>query len=109
MRAIAEKADRLIAMHVPQSHDSCVAVATEDIYEDPDVVAALQGARSRKDKGSKRAQQPPAQQKELGRRINLTKKGQEQGRSLRTSMCFYHAKFGEQAKHCQEGCVWPEN
>jgi hypothetical protein len=27
MRAIAEKANRLIDMHVPQSHDSCTAVA----------------------------------------------------------------------------------
>jgi hypothetical protein len=109
MRAIAEKAARLIAMHVPQSHDTCAAVAAEDTYEEPDVVAALQGARSRKDKGFKRPQQPHTQQKELGRRINLAKKGQEQGQSLRTCMCFYHANFGEQAKHCQEGCVWPEN
>jgi hypothetical protein len=109
MRAIAEKADRLIAMHVPQSHDNCVAVAADDVYENPEVVAALQGARSPKDKTSKWPQQPLTQQKELGRRINLPKKGQEQARSLRTSMCFYHAKFGEQAKHCQEGCVWPEN
>jgi hypothetical protein len=51
MRAITEKADRLIAMHVPQSHDSCAAVAAEDSADDSDVVAALQGARSRKDKG----------------------------------------------------------
>ncbi len=109
MRAIAEKADQLIAMHVPQSHDTCAAVAAEDSFEDADVVAALQGARSRKDKGSKRPQQPPQQQKELGRRIDLAKKGPEPGRSFRTSMCYYHAKFGERAKHCQEGCVWPEN
>jgi hypothetical protein len=27
----------------------------------------------------------------------------------RTSMCFYHTKFGEQAKYCQEGCLWLEN
>jgi hypothetical protein len=60
MRAIAEKADRLIAMHVPQSHDSCVAVAADNVYEDPEVVAALQGARSRKDKAPKRPQQQPA-------------------------------------------------
>jgi hypothetical protein len=89
MRAIAEKADRLIAMHVPQSHDSCAAVATDDVFEDPEVVAALQGARSRKDKFAKRPQQ-----KEFGRRITLPKKGQEQARPLRTSMCHYHAKFG---------------
>ncbi len=67
MRAIAEKADRLIAMHVPQSHDSCAAVAADDVYEDPEVVAALQGARSRKDKTPKRPLQQPTQQKELGR------------------------------------------
>ncbi len=109
MRAFAEKADRLITMHVPQSHDTCGAVAAEDAYEEADVVATLQGARSRKEKGPKRPQQPLYQPKELGRRVNLPKKGPDPGRSFRTSMCFYHAKFGEQAKHCQEGCVWPEN
>jgi hypothetical protein len=109
MRAIAEKVDQLIAMHLPQSHDTCAAVAAEDSYEEADVVAVLQGAQSRKDKGLKRPQQPPSQPKELGCHINLTKKGPELGRSFCTSMCYYHAKFGEQAKHCQEGCVWPEN
>ncbi len=109
MRAIAEKADRLIAMHVPQSHDTCAAVAAEDSFDEAGVVAALQGARSCKDKGPKRPQQSHTQPKELGRQIDLTRKGQEQGRSFRTSMCYYHAKFGEQAKHCQEGCAWPEN
>ncbi len=55
MGAIAEKADRLIAMHAPQSHDTCAAVAADDVYEDPEVVAALQGARSRKDKNPQAA------------------------------------------------------
>jgi hypothetical protein len=62
------------------------------------VVAALLGARSCKGKGPK---QPL--QKGLDRRINLPQRGQEQGHSLRTSMCFYHAKFGEQAKYCRRG------
>jgi hypothetical protein len=35
MRAIADKADRLIAMHVPQSHDACVAVAAKPIWRSP--------------------------------------------------------------------------
>jgi hypothetical protein len=109
MRAIAEKADRLIAIHVPQSHDSCAAVAAVDVADDSDVVAALQGARSRKEKGNRRPQQPSPQQKALGRRFDISKKAQERGTPLRTSMCYYHAKFGEQAKYCQEGCVWPEN
>jgi hypothetical protein len=59
MRAIAEKADRLIAMHVPQSHDACAAVAAADSSEDAEVVAALQGARSRKDKSSRRPSRAP--------------------------------------------------
>jgi hypothetical protein len=104
MRAMAKKANRLIAMHVPQSHDACAAVTAEAPSEEVDMVATLQGGWSRKGNSSKRPQQ-----KALGRRIDLAKRGQEQGHSLRTSMCFYHAKFGEQAKYCEEGCVSPEN
>jgi hypothetical protein len=101
MRAIADKADRLIVMHVLQSHDACAAVAAEPHLEEPCVVAAAQTARSRK---GKRPQQKP-----LGCRIDLSKRGQDQGAPLRTSMCYYHAKFGEQAKFCEERCSWPEN
>jgi hypothetical protein len=101
MRAIADKADRLIAMHVPQSHEACAAVAADSRSEEPGVVAAAQAARSRKGKRP--------QQKALGRRIDLSKRGQDQGAPLRTSMCYYHAKFGEQARFCEEGCSWPEN
>jgi hypothetical protein len=101
---ITEKADRLIAMHMPWSHDAWAAVAADVPSEEPDMVAALQGARSCKGKTSKRPQQEV-----LGRHIDLAKKSQEQGHPLRTSMCFYHTMFGKQAKFCQEGCVWPEN
>jgi hypothetical protein len=97
-RAIAEKADRLIAMHMPQSHDSCAAVAAEDQQVESCVIAVGQAALSRKGKGPKHPQQ-----KALGRRINLSKKNQEQGASLPTSMCYYHAKFSEQAKFCEDG------
>ncbi len=99
MRPIAKKADRLIAMHVPQSHNACAAVAAKVPSEELDMVAALQEARARKGKGPK---QP--QQKALGRRINLAKRSTEQGHSLCTSMC-YHAKFSEQAKYCEEGLL----
>jgi hypothetical protein len=97
----------LIAIHVPQTHDACAAVAVEDQPEGLDLVAATQGAWNRKGKGTKRPQQP--HQKALGRHIDLSKRRQEQGHSLRTSVCFYHAKLREQAKYCEEGCVWPEN
>jgi hypothetical protein len=105
MRAITDKADRLIAMHVPQLHDTCTTVAADDRLEEPGVVAAAQAAGGRLSKGHKR----PPQKTPLGRRIDLSKRGQEQAAGLRTSMCYYHTKFGEQAKFCEEGCVWPEN
>jgi hypothetical protein len=105
MRAIADKADRLIAMHVPQSHNTCAAVTADDRLEEPGVVAAAQAAGGRRSKGHK----CPAQKVPLGRCIDLSKRSQEQAAGLRTSMCYYHAKFGEQAKFCEEGCVWPEN
>jgi hypothetical protein len=39
MRAIADKVDRLIAMHVPQGHDTCATVAPEDDWEGYQVAA----------------------------------------------------------------------
>jgi hypothetical protein len=48
MRAIADKADRLIAMHVPQGHDTCATVSAADEQQDSDLVAATGGARRKK-------------------------------------------------------------
>jgi hypothetical protein len=48
MRAITDKADRLIAMHVPQGHDACAAVAGLDQDLDQDLVAATSGAKRRR-------------------------------------------------------------
>jgi hypothetical protein len=71
MRAIADKEDRLIAMHVPQSHEACAAVTADSHSEESCVVAAAQAAQSRKGKSP--------QQKALGCRIDLSKRGQDQG------------------------------
>jgi hypothetical protein len=106
MRAIADKADRLIAMHVPQGHDVCATVSPEDNWEG-DLVAATGGDRRKKKfLVSKRPQQ---QQSGAGRQGGSPRCGADQAASPRTSMCFYHAKFGEQAKYCQEGCLWQGN
>jgi hypothetical protein len=68
---------------VPQCHNSCMAVAAKEQLEEAGVEAAVQGAQSHKGKGPKWPQQ-----KALGRCIDLSK--------------HYHAKFGEQAKYCEE-------
>jgi hypothetical protein len=108
VRAIADKADRLIAMHVPQGHESCAAVAVGEDSDPGEWVAAAQPA------GRKKFKLPPPQrsqqqQKGQGRRPDPPRRPQSQLGGLRTSMCYYHAKFGEKAKFCEEGCLWPEN
>jgi hypothetical protein len=42
-------------------------------------------------------------------RGNPHRRMQDQTTAPRTSMCFYHAKFDNQATYCEEGCLWPEN
>jgi hypothetical protein len=60
MRAIADKADRLIAMHVPQGHDTCAAVSSVK-EPDQDLVAATGSARRKK-----KIPLPKRQQQQVG-------------------------------------------
>jgi hypothetical protein len=107
MRAIADKADRLIAMHVPQGHDACPTVSPEDDWEG-DLVAAMGGER-RKKKFPVPKRPPQQQHSGSGRRGGSSRRGSDQVTSPHNSMCYYHATYGEKAKYCQEGCLWPEN
>jgi hypothetical protein len=82
IRAIAEKADRLVALHVPQHHDAVAAVA--DLSD----VAAVKNNKFKK------------QQK---------KKKQGGKKSSPPVMCWYHATFGKKAHQCTAPCNWAEN
>ncbi len=106
MRAITDKADRLIAMHVPQGHDACATVSAVDKPEQ-DLVAATGGARRKKKLPP--TQRPHKQQGGSSQRGGSFRRQPAQAAVPRTSMCFYHARFGERAKYCKEGCLWPEN
>jgi hypothetical protein len=106
MRAIDDKADRLIAMHVPQGHDACSAVLAADESEQ-DLVAATGGARRKKKLPP--PQRPQQQQGASGQRSNPSRRQPGKPSVPTTSMCFYRARFGERAKYCEEGCLWPEN
>jgi hypothetical protein len=99
VRAIADKAVRLIAMHVPQHHYAWAAVAGGEDSDPGDVVAAALAAQ--------RPQQQ--QQKGQARWQEASRRPQGVQGGLRTSMCFYHAKYSERARYCEEGCLWPEN
>jgi hypothetical protein len=97
----------LIAMHVPQGHNACAIVSLEDDWEG-DLVAATSGDR-RKKKFLVSKWPHQQQQAGAGRWSGPPRRGADQATLPCTSMCFYHAKFGEQAKYCQEGCLWQEN
>jgi hypothetical protein len=109
VRAIADKADCLIAMHVPQHHDACAAVASGEDSDPGDIVAATQDVRRKKFKLP--TAQRPQQQQQGGQarwhEASRCPQGVQGG--LRMSMCFYHAKYDEQARYYEEGCLWPEN
>jgi hypothetical protein len=96
MRAIADKADCLIAMHVPQGHDACAAVSPVDDSEGG-LVAATSGGR-RKKKSWFPSDLSSSSSLALGSEVAPPCCGANQAALPRTSMCFYHAKFGEQAK-----------
>jgi hypothetical protein len=80
-RAIAEKADRYMAIHAPQAHDSVVAAATAS--------------------RSKQKQKKPVKKPSRRRSISPSTK--------RPALCFYHFRFGEKARHCEEPCSWSGN
>ena len=91
MRALAEKADQLAAMHTPQHQ--VVAAATE---EEEDVAAVVN-----------------RQQKKKKKKVFKIQPGGSSGNGgsggKQTSLCRFHAKFGDKAYNCEEGCSWPEN
>jgi hypothetical protein len=98
MRALAKKADRFMAIHAPQSHDSTVAAMAASPDSEDDTVAAATTGRA---KQRQKKPQGKKQQQRRRRSISLAAK--------KPSLCFYHFRFGEKARHCEERCAWFEN
>ncbi len=97
MRAtIADTANRLISLHSPQGRDAWAAIAGKD-DQDLNLVAGTLGAKHKKVRipVPKRPQQQ--QQAGSGQRGGPHSRVQDQTYSLKTFMCYYHAKFSEQA------------
>jgi hypothetical protein len=92
MWAIAEKADRYLALHAPQAHESSLAAITQptDTAEEDTVAAATGQQRGKRWK-----------------KKNFNKRGKQQQKS--TSICTYHLRYGEKARKCEEPCSWLEN
>jgi hypothetical protein len=78
-----------------QAHDTMLAAlpASSEAEEEAVTAAASRGQKKKKQlKGKK-----PSRRRSVS---PLAKK---------PFLCFYHFRFGERAKHCEEPCAWSEN
>jgi hypothetical protein len=91
IRRVAEKADRLMVLHCPQHHDTVAALPCSS--EDEADVAAVKQRYSKKSGGGKKK----------------GKAGKPAAGAARSSLCWYHARFGEKAHSCISPCSWAEN
>jgi hypothetical protein len=94
IRALAEKADELMSLHLPQQHD-VTAVAAVDTEQstaagDEDFAAAVQ-------KGGNKRQPKNKWQK---------KNREKQQEEFKSPLCSYHVRYGDKAHRCVEPCVW---
>jgi hypothetical protein len=93
MQALAEKADVLMALHLPQQHDvTAVALVTAEAAqlpgEEDEIAVAIQKGQKKKKK----------QFKKFGKKL------QEE---LKLPLGYFHIRYGDKAHHCEEPCAWP--
>jgi hypothetical protein len=90
MRALAAKADALMALHVPHQHEVS-AVTPQDPYDGTTAAAAKSS--------SKKA----ATQKKKYR----LQRSQSPVDERRSPLCWLHIRFGDKARHYEQPCAWP--
>jgi hypothetical protein len=93
MRALAEKADALMALHVPQQHE--VAAVAPPEPDDATVAAAAKSSGAKKGGHFKKKKQQ--------RRQRSLSPGEER----RSPLCWLHISFGDKARRCEQPCAWP--
>jgi hypothetical protein len=91
IRKVAEKADRLMVLHCPQHHDTVAALSYSS--EDEADVAAVKQRTGKKGSGGEKK----------------SKAGKHAADAARSSLCWYHARFGKKAHSCVSPCSWSEN
>jgi hypothetical protein len=88
MRKLAEKADGLLALHQPQSHDIQV-VAT---------MATITTANGRQVQSGK-----DARKKKRAGRLHRSRSTVD----FQSPLCYFHVRYGDKAHRCKEPCAWP--
>jgi hypothetical protein len=98
MQAVAEKADGLMALHLPQHHEvAAVAGGSPDAasIEDEEAVAAVA-------KGGKK----PGKKNKLSKKAAREKQRKDFD-ALQSPLCYFHVRYGDKAHRCEEPCAWP--
>jgi hypothetical protein len=92
IRKVAEKVDRLMVLHCPQHHDTVAALPCSSEDEDEADVAVVKQRYGKKSSGGKKR----------------SKAGKPAADAAHSSLCWYHARFGEKAHSCISPCSWAE-
>ena len=106
LRKLAEKADRLWALHARQSHDM-IAVLEED--EEATVAAIQRGQRGNNNNSNTGRQQyrQPSQGNQKPKQQDRVSPNSLAMQSA--GLCYYHWSFGERATKCKTPCSWQGN
>jgi hypothetical protein len=94
MQSLAEKADGLMGLHLPQHHDvTAVPTEQQEPADDTGDVAAVSGRSGKKGKKKPFKKQAGKQRKEF--------------ESLQSPLCYFHVRYSNRAHRCEEPCAWP--
>jgi hypothetical protein len=103
MRLLAEKADVLMSLHLPQQHDAVAAVQQESTTGKEAAEAESVVAVSGKGNSKKSGRNKKKDRKKQG--------GRSSSPSIvdQSPLCWAHIRYGDKAYSCVKPCAWPEN
>jgi len=110
LRALAEKADRIMAMLAKQNHDlhtvAAVSAQSDNASASGDdlCIAAVRPPF----RGSRNSKQRPQQQKKTQPPHNRRQSAADTD-PAQSDLCWYHFIFGSGASNCRKPCAWQGN
>lgn len=98
-----------ISHRQPQQHAATSAAAPQ-LDQMALLIEALKGLVAQLSSGRSRSRSRPQQHNRGQSRSQSRPRTAQQKRTPRTDgMCYYHAKFKEEARCCEDPCAWPKN
>jgi len=111
LRALAEKADRIMAMLAKQKHDlhtvAAVSAQSDDESTSGDdlCIAAVRPPF----RGGRNSKQRPNQQTKKTQPPHNRRQSAANNDPAQSDLCWYHFKFGSGTSNCRKPCAWQGN